>query len=234
MPDVQAVIFDVGQTLIHYKNPLNWQGLYSGAIRGVMADCGMEYSAAADEGAQGILTKYNTRVNFREHEVSSDTIFSEVLEGWGVELGKLSAAKRAFYGYFQADAECFEDTEMVLRVLKERGVKVGALTDVAYGMDNEYALRDLLPIEKYIDICLTSTDVGFRKPNTAGYLQMQQAFDIPSRQIAFVGDEEKDVQGANSAGMISVLVNRGEEEKNFGQKYTIKSLSQILRDVMFI
>ena len=29
---IQAVIFDIGSTLVHYKNPLNWQNLYKPAL----------------------------------------------------------------------------------------------------------------------------------------------------------------------------------------------------------
>jgi len=226
--DIKAIAFDVGETLVYYNNFMNWQTLYPPAIKQVMSDCNMDYNFEADENAQKILTKYNTRVNFREYEVSSDIIFSEILSSWQVNIEKLPTAKQAFYGYFQRGAKYYEDTELVLQTLKNRGIKTGVLTDVAYGMDNEYALSDLTSIEKYIDICLTSNDVGYRKPNIAGYLLLQKSFNVQNNQIAFVGNEEKDIIGANNAGFISILIQRDNEETNWGQKYTIQKLSEIL------
>ena len=231
--DIKAIIFDVGNTLISYDAPLNWQALYSPALTQTMAACNLAYTEEADAHAQTILTKYNTRVNPREYEVSSDTIFSEILTCWNVDIKNLTAAKQAFYGYFRRSSKCYDDTEAMLQSLKNRDIKIGALTDIAYGMDNEYALDDLAVIEKYIDICLTSNDVGYRKPNIKGFLMLQQSFDVPSSQIAVVGDEKKDIIGAKNSGMISVLINRGDCIKDFSQDYTISSLAQIL-DLIFI
>ena len=226
--EIKAVVFDIGQTLIHYNNPLNWKALYKPAIEQVMEACGIKYSKEADKNAQIILTKYNTRVNQRDYEVSSNTIFSEILQSWGVNTDNLYDAKQAFYAYFQNEATCFDDTEFVLQSLKSRGKKIGALTDVAYGMDNEFALRDLFQIQGYIDICLTSNDVGFRKPNCKGFLLLQEYFNLPSNQIMFVGDEEKDITGANNVGFISVLINRTKDVCNWKQKFTINKLSTLL------
>jgi len=224
--NIKAVGFDVGNTLITYSVPLNWQALYPSAIKQVMAACGLDYSAQADAQAQAILTKYNTRVNYREHEVSSDTIFGEILDGWDMEICKLQVAKQAFYSYFQRQSACYDDAEHVLLSLKSRGIKLGVLTDVAYGMDNEYALQDLVAIRKYIDICLTSTDVGYRKPHKKGYLMLQEEFDTPSSTIAFVGDEEKDIVGANNVGFISIL--KSYVDRDWGQNHTIRDLSELL------
>jgi len=225
---MKAVIFDIGHTLVHYNSPLNWQALYPAAIKNTMDVCNIPYTKEADKNAQIILTKYNTRVNYREHEVSSDTIFSEILDAWQVRAEYLQPAKQAFYGYFQQGVKCYEDTVFVLQQLKDKGIKIGILTDVAYGMDNSYVTGDLATIEKYIDIYLTSNDVGYRKPNATGYMMLQKAFDIPCSQIAFVGDEEKDIVGANNVGMVSVLVNRSDEAKDFSQNHTINSLTEIL------
>ena len=225
---IKAIAFDVGHTLIHYNNHLNWQSLYPPAIAQVMKTCDYSYNEEADKNAQKILTKYNTRVNFRDYEVSSNIIFSEILNSWGVNLEKLYQAKKAFFAYFQKGAVCFDDTEFILQALKNKEIKIGILTDVAYGMDNEYALNDLEPIKKYIDICLTSTDVGYRKPNKQGYIILKKSFNVEFNQIAFVGDEEKDVIGANGVGMISILINRENASKNYSQSYTIQSLTEIL------
>lgn len=51
---------------------------------------------------------------------------------------------------------------------------------------------------------------------------------IPNDKIAYIGDEQKDIDGANSIGLISILINRSSETKNWGQDHTISKLSELL------
>ena len=47
-------------------------------------------------------------------------------------------------------------------------------------------------------------------------------------EIVFVGDEEKDIICANNEGAYSVLINRSEERKEYGQAVEIKSLIELI------
>lgn len=112
--------------------------------------------------------------------------------------------------------------------LKQHGIKIGILTDVAYGMDNEISLEDISVLSDYIDIAITSVDVGYRKPNSAGYVKLLESLEIFPNGMIFIGDEEKDIIGAQKLGIVSALINRSKEIKDFGQDYTLESLSDIL------
>lgn len=224
---IKAVSFDIGQTLIKYNTPLNWKSLYAPALRYVSENCRLDISEEHIRQASGILQKYNTRENPRETEVTSDIIFKEILDIWNQPIDILNAAKEAFYNFFQADAVCFDDTEETLKCLHVRGIKIGALTDVAYGMDNIFSLRDIYPIRNYFDFIFTSVDIGYRKPNKAGFAKLLQAFETHPTQMMYVGDEKKDIVGANSIGIISVLINRTDKPLNYGQRFTIRNLSDM-------
>jgi putative hydrolase of the HAD superfamily len=89
-------------------------------------------------------------------------------------------------------------------------------------------LKDIDTISQYIDIVLTSVDVGFRKPNSAGFKMLLTAFNVQPFEMLYVGDEEIDVIGANRLDIVSVLINRNNRELNFGQKYTVNSLNKIM------
>lgn len=224
---IKAVGFDVGHTLIRYKNPLNWQSLYRPALEQVAQACNIAMSEEMASAAVNVLLKYNTRVNYRETEVTSDTIFGEILKAWDIQA-ESEMIKAEFYGFFKVDAQPFPEAADTLSGLKQRGIKTGILTDVAYGMDNKFSLQDVALLRNFIDIALTSVDVGFRKPNSAGFLKLLEYFDICPEEMLYVGDEEKDIIGANKLGIGSVLINRGGEVKEFGQNYTIKTLRDIL------
>ncbi|MDE7294592.1 MAG: HAD-IA family hydrolase [Oscillospiraceae bacterium] len=176
--------------------------------------------------AEEVLLKYNTRVNYREWETTSDRIFNEIFEKWGIQAD-LYSVKSGFYSFFKADAEPYPETIDTMKKLKQYGIKIGILTDVAYGMDNEFSLKDISALSDFIDIALTSVDVGYRKPNSAGYLKLLESLKIAPDEMIFIGDEEKDIIGAKKLGIASALINRSEEIKDFGQDHTLRSLSDI-------
>lgn len=225
---IKAIGFDIGHTLIKYDNPLNWGSLYISALTQVMKDCSIKYSNEKFESAIAILSKYNTRINPRENEVCSDVIFNEIFDSWKEDKSNLHKAKSAFFKFFVSDGKPYPETEEVLKVLKNLSMGIGLLTDVAYGMDDEFSLLDIEPLSMYIDAVFTSVNVGYRKPNIVGFKMLVDALGVVPSEMLFVGDEEKDIVGANYLGITSVLVNRSETNCDFGQKYTISSLNEIL------
>jgi putative hydrolase of the HAD superfamily len=225
---IKAVGFDVGHTLIKYDNPLNLSSLYCPALEQVISNCNLKYSNKKIETAVSILTKYNTRVNPRDIEISSDVIFGEIFDSWCVDKTLISKAKASFFTFLQSSAVPFIEVEPVLSKLKSINIKTGVFTNVAYGMDNIFSLKDIDVISQYIDVTLTSVDVGFRKPNSAGFKMLLSIFGIQPYEMLFVGDEDVDIIGANQLGIGSVLINRSNRELNYGQKYTINSLNGIM------
>ncbi len=225
--EIKAIGFDVGHTLIKYKNPLNWQGLYRSGLEHAAAAADITLSEDMLIAATDVLLKYNTRVNYREWETTSDCIFNEILKSWGIQTD-LYALKSGFYSFFKADTEPYPETIDTMEKLKQHGIKIGILTDVAYGMDNEISLEDISVLSDYIDIAITSVDVGYRKPNSAGYVKLLESLEISPNDMIFIGDEEKDIVGAQKLGIASALINRSKEIKDFGQDYTLESLSDIL------
>lgn len=224
----KAVIFDIGQTLVKYKNPLNWSKLYRPAFQYVADQCGYHFSEEQYLHAGNVLTRYNTRINPREQEVSADQIFREIIDGIGVSEKDIEQVKNHFFSYFRQDTSLYPEVEETLTKLVDRGIVIGTLSDVAYGMDNEYALEDIASIRKYIDYPFTSNDVGYRKPSTKGLEMLAAKIQIDISEMIFVGDEEKDIICANNAGAYSVLINRDNIEKSYGQKKAIQSLIELL------
>jgi Predicted hydrolase (HAD superfamily) len=228
---IKAVGFDIGQTIIQYNKPLNWKALYRPALAGVLVACGLAVSEDKLVRGCAVLSKYNTRIHYREHEVDSTVVFTDILRSWQADSNLIDPAKRSFYAFFRNDACPFAGAEAVFCQLKERGIKIGVLTDVAYGMDREYALADLQGLAPYVDVALTSVDVGFRKPHAKGFAALLEQLAVEPGEMAFVGDEAKDMAGANQAGMYSLLINRDEQEKDYAQRKTLHDLADLLEFV---
>jgi len=172
---MKAVLFDFGNTLASSKLPLNWQEFYRESLIKVLDFLGINADTQKLQTGEHVLLKYNTRVNPREYEVNSETIFQELFKGWGIDdFSGLSKAKDDFYSFFLGRTELYPDTKPALTELKNRNLKIGVLTDTAYGADKEYLISGARDIIQYIDFFLASTEVGFRKPNTKGYFRLAE------------------------------------------------------------
>lgn len=83
---LRAIVFDIGQTLVEYKKPLSWSELYRPAFERISEKCCYTISESHYQLAYQILTKYNTRVNPRDYEVSSEQIFNEILSAMDIPM----------------------------------------------------------------------------------------------------------------------------------------------------
>ena len=218
---IKAIGFDIGGTLVNYNKPLNWSASYKDAIKYMCEKNQIYFTQERFENARSVLEKYNTRVNPREKEVSSDVIFGEIFEKWNEDTSKLKQSKKSFYEFFQREAFLYDDVKTLLEYCKENNIKCSVYTDVAYGMDDEYSLKDIEEIKDYIDLKLTSANVGYRKPNKKGFEMMLEKFNCKPEEMIYVGDEQKDIIGPQSIGMKAVLIKRDDKIKEFGQDYTI-------------
>lgn len=224
----KAVVFDIGQTLVDYRKPMNWSKLYRPAFEQIAEKYHYDFSEEHYQNAGNVLTKYNTRINPRDYEVSSAQIFTEILRGMDINPEDMEQVKESFYTYFRQDCSLFPDVEQTLKTLSEKGITLGTLSDVAYGMDNIYALEDIAPVIKYIAYPFTSNDTGYRKSCTKGLEILSEKMRTAISDIVFVGDEEKDMVCAGNAGAYAVLINREHTIKNFGQAKTIRTLTELL------
>lgn len=224
---IKAVVFDIGHTLVHYKNPLNWKKLYEPALKNVAQQCKYQLTEKNYADAASILSEYNTRINPREKEVSSDYIWSRILASWDREISDLVMCKEAFYSFFMNECFIYSDVLDFLSYLRAKNIKTAILSDVPYGLDNKYALKDISDIIEYIDLPYTSNDTGYRKPNIKGLQIIAKELGVLVQEIMYIGDEEKDILCANHAGAVSVLIDRESKCHDFGQHYRVNSLNEL-------
>ena len=224
---IKAIVFDIGQTLVDYSAPLSWAELYGAAFAAVAEENGFALSEEENAHIVKTLSKYNTWENPRDEEVSSDIIFSEIIGGTRIPPRCLDKVKRSFFGFFSRGARVCPEAEEALTALKKAGVPLGTLSDVPYGMDNEFIYADMGPLFKLIDLPYTSNDTGFRKPDPAGLLLLAGKMGVPIEELAFVGDEDKDMECARRAGAHAILIDRDGGEEDFGQELTIRDLKEL-------
>ncbi len=222
-------VFDLGETLVNYRGiPLNWRAHYIDALQFACSAAGIETDERKITRASSELLKYNTRVNPRPEEVAAEIVFEEIFRIFEAtdEIKKLLIEK--FFEYFQRKTEPEETAEELLDLLKEKKAKIAVLTDVPYGMPKYLVEKDLGKLLTNIDLLVTSVDAGHRKPSTKGLELILQNFGVESSETIFVGNEEKDIETANSLKVYSVLLCQEINPPNWRQSRTIKKLIELM------
>ncbi|NJJ41124.1 HAD family hydrolase [Paenibacillus apii] len=224
---MKAIGFDLGDTLIFYRNvQASWTDLYEKALTKLLQDMGMDHNGELIEAAVQILKKFNTRINPRDYEVKDTDIFQEILQEWGINKD-IKQTIHTFFSFFQAESHMFDDTLPILKYLKERNINIGILTDVPYGMSRELVMKDLQGFEQYVDVLITSVEVGYRKPRSEGFIQLAHQLGCHPEQMSYVGNERKDIVGAKLLGMKGIFINRERLDMDWGQDVTITKLHEI-------
>jgi putative hydrolase of the HAD superfamily len=143
----------------------------------------------------------------------------------------LDPATDAFFAVFRRSARAFADVADTLAALSPAGAAVGVLTDVPYGMPRRLVLQDLSAagLDSLALATLTSTETGVRKPDPAGFEALAHHLRCAAATVRYVGNERKDMLGANASGMTAALVWRGDAPvPAWGQDLTVTSLEQLL------
>lgn len=78
-----------------------------------------------------------------------------------------------------------------LYFLRMNNIKTATLSDVPYGLENKYALKEISSIIEYIDFPYTSNDIGYSKPNVKGLQMIEEKLGVLVQEIMYIGDEEK-------------------------------------------
>jgi putative hydrolase of the HAD superfamily len=113
----------------------------------------------------------------------------------------------------------FEDVTPTLAVLRQRGLKLGVISNWD---DRLRALLNSLKLADRFDGIVVSCEVGANKPAATIFEAAAQELGVPAPSILHVGDSfELDVLGARAAGLQAVQIARGAEAVRDSQ---IKSL----------
>lgn len=94
------------------------------------------------------------------------------------------------------------DAEPVLRILHERGLRIGVVSDCSAELP---AYFYQLPIARYVDAPVFSFVTGHRKPAPENYLACCAALQVDPAECIYVGDGgSNELVGARSLGMRAV------------------------------
>lgn len=208
MNGIRAIVFDAVGTLIR-----------------PVPSVAEAYAGAASR--QGVLIKpAEVRARFQHHFQNGDThagngLYStdEATERrrWrkivaGV-LSEVADPDRAFEELWEHFSQAgswrtFPDVEPALGGLADAGISIC----IGSNFDSRLrgVVRGLPELESYLDACVISSEVGYRKPHPEFFRAVCDHLRLPAAQVLCVGDDiENDVRGAIQAGLAGILIDRG-------------------------
>ena len=208
-----AVIFDLGNTLVSYYTREQWPGILEKAIEAVSA-CLRERGRGVPEAAE-----VPRRVQAESHE-SEDYRVRPLEERLACifGLGPAHAAPsdlmvlcRRFLAPIFALARRYDDALPVLAELRQRGVRTGILSNTPWGSPAELWREELdrHGLLTAVDEVVFCRDVGYCKPARQPFEYILARLGVTVDRALFVGDGPRwDIAGPRAIGMDAVLIDR--------------------------
>jgi len=194
---IDAVIFDWGGTLTPWKNSDGkaWWRIAAQLVAPELVDEAARAATAMEE-----------EVWIRSRDSHRSATLAEIFAAAGL------AADEAAYAAFDAEWEAFTfldpDAPAVLAALRERGLRIGILSNTTWPRARHEALFVRDGIDALIDAAVYTSDIPWTKPHPEAFRTAMAALGVtdPGRCV-FVGDRPfDDIYGASRAGMRTVLI----------------------------
>lgn len=241
MPELRAVLFDLGDTLVDLGEG---RGSYEARL---MARVARVYDALAAAGValpdrDGFCETLAADSEAQYHAALAEqrgidifTVMRCFLETNGISLrdGLVELAGAAYCtGGRAVPSPLRHGATEVLQALRAAGLRLGAISNTvqpARFMGPALVERGL---SEFFDVQLYSSDVGVAKPHPAIFRRALDALGVAANQAVYVGDRlEADVAGAQAVGMKGVLIEVGhrvEQHSEIVPDARIRELPELL------
>ncbi|MHA4816144.1 HAD family hydrolase [Streptomyces aculeolatus] len=199
VPPLRAVLFDFSNTIFQLIEVEEW-------LRRVGEASGRA-AALGEEGAvDGIVAQLRDAgrlpevVALQDGRDLSRQRHREAMYGWWGHVDFLRGAEEAAYEVLRApDAWLpYADTGPVLRHLRERGVRIGIVSDIAWDLRIHLAYQGF---DELVDTCVMSYEAGREKPDPQLFLKACADLGADPRATLMVGDNPVRDGGATACGL---------------------------------
>ena len=214
MRRIDLVLFDLDDTL--HDDTYAYTSAAEEVAREVAAEHGIDALAlkaayvAESEGFWHRLSPLDLKVKLANLRASMwQAALESVGAGGDPELARRSA--ELYNDYRRKYFTLFPGAVELLRALRERGVKLGILTN---GLSETHREKiALLQISEYFDAIFLSDEVGMVKPDPLLFAHACRTLGGAPAHGAMVGDRyDRDIRGAMEAGLYAIWLNVRDEE----------------------
>ena len=215
MTRIKAVLFDLGDTLWHFPNmpPVDLIRRETvGRIRGTLERWGYEMDGERFYLGRDIRLAVEEETSRAFHGDCVDPDYPqlcrrvagrhglELTPAQGEELWEAWNLGGAFLGRV-----LFPDVLDTLRWLRDRGYRLGAVTNRGYSGPRFHEEMRELGLADLFQVTVISCDIGYMKPHPRIFQYTLENMDVEAEEAVMVGDNLRaDVEGAKTLGMLTV------------------------------
>jgi HAD superfamily hydrolase (TIGR01549 family) len=212
---IKAVLFDLGDTLWHFPQmppAMTIRGETMRRIGGVLESWGVPLEGDLRFLGRDIRLGVEKvdRAAYESDCVSPD--FNEAVrqiaaeKGLDITLGQAAQLWDAWnLGGLTLGRTMFDDAYQTLDWLRERGVRIGCVTNRVFGGPRFVEELRELRLDQYFESVAVSCDMGYMKPHPKCFQYALDEMRISPEETAMVGDSLRaDVQGAQALGMTAI------------------------------
>jgi len=223
----RAVLFDLGGTLVDVRDgPKTFRRILQSV--GIARRESVIKQAISDTEkrlqAEGFAEKFG-KIPCIEFWIRHD---SSVLERLGIVDEKGDIVREVAEKWFNfASIRLYRDSESTLRRLREMGIKTGIISN-AYEEEIHQVLSRAGLRMKMFDVIVGGDTVHKRKPHRDIFVCALRKLRVRAEEAMFVGDQiDTDYEGAEEAGIRSLLIMRERPRKELKETRNISRLSEI-------
>ena len=241
MPAIQAVLFDLGGTLLHYDQPpeYSFENLNSLGLRAFMNSAAASGAKIPDpdlaiRAISRVAAAVEAKAARTYHASTAEDTIREGLEALGLHL-RPKAWEAGLAAYYAAISETVTlakgDVAAVLAELTAEGRTLGLVSNTLWSPAMHDADLARFGLLQYLPVRVYSYDAGVVKPHPAIYRQALDRLDLAPAEAIFVGDRlAVDIAGPQKIGMRAVLVAtpfRTEQDVEIQPDAQIASLAEL-------
>jgi len=205
---VKAVLFDLGGTLVKTTEIPH-------VLKRILKQCGI--SRSLEEITQA-RAKAEKGLNFQDLTKLLDEFWIKwnyhILNNLQAKSNTRRLAKFVTTHWWDySDISLYPDAEKTLPILKEKGLKIGLVTN---GLQSD--VDKILPkvsLQNFFDTIVVIDTLRKMKPDVEVFHHALQKLKTTPSQAIFIGDEiEADYKGAKRAGLTTYLIDRNNKVHN--------------------
>ena len=223
MQAIKAILFDLGGTLVETSH----LEAISYISRKVSEELNVDQKILEEKLINNFKEIFKKAGEGRFKTVTK--IIEESLLNSIQDINNLNLFKkvRSFYKeYIEKEVKIYPNVYNVLNSLRQMKLKLGIISN-----SDTYLIRCVLKkfsLDKFFDVVVTSSMSKAYKPSPKLFKLGLLKLGLSADQVVFVGNSDKDIEGAKTVGMITVLLKTKETSKlQVSPDFIISNLDEV-------
>jgi HAD superfamily hydrolase (TIGR01549 family) len=190
----KGIIFDLDNTLYDYDR------CHDFSLEKVFEYIQLNYNKQCSQIYNKVSKELKNEVGPTASSHNKSIYFKHLLEHLTISLSVLPIIEELYWKHFYESMVCYTNVREFIEWNKQQGKKIGVLTDY----ETQYQIVKLkqLGILDYIDVVVTSEEVGIEKPSVQMFQTILHKLNLQPEHVIMIGDNyKKDIEGANQVGI---------------------------------